>query len=512
MMKRCLVLVSLALIACGGTGESGGPRAPGLVNALEKKGPGEPDAKGLIVPAADVPAEVAAITGRTLHLASRARMLKVKEPVKLKVLSGAELVAVVKRKVQTDIPKDQIKGEGNAYSALGLIPQGYAYEDETYAMLEEELAGLYIPEEKTMYVAKGITGEELETTLAHELVHALQDQHFGIGEKMKFKPGESDAIAAVHALAEGDATSAMFDTRIMAEVGEEALKFKNAANLIPDKDPEELLEAELKSKKKPSKIQSAPRFLAVGLLAPYADGMRFVHGMRRRGGPVGWKAVDQSWARPPSTTEQLLHLDKYDANEPAIDVPAATSVALGPSFKKTYDEIFGEQEGRIAFAEWMDVKSSKKAAGGWGGDRITLFEDGDKHAVSWRVVFDTADDASEAFGLLSYGWARSYGAPALQQGATEKGDALQIWGALPNVPQPATKDDPKKKDAAKKDPKKPEKPGLPPLPDAPDSPGTPKLALKGCRAVKHMGKAVTLLAGVPCASIVAWSAEVGKAP
>jgi hypothetical protein len=509
MMQRCLVLGALAVVACGGSGESsGGPRAPSVVNALDKKAAAD-DSEGKIIPVGQVPPEVAAITGRTLHNASRARMLKVKEPVKLKVLSGAELVNVVKKKVQTDIPKDQIKGEGHAYAALGLIPHGYAYEDETYAMLEEELAGLYIPEDKTMYVAKGISGDELETTLAHELVHALQDQHFGIGDKMKFKPGESDMIAAVHAMAEGDATSAMFDARIMSEVGEEALKFKNATNLIPDKDPEELLELELKNKKKPSKISTAPRFLAVGLLAPYADGMRFVHGMRRRGGPLGWKAVDQAWARPPATTEQLLHLDKYDANEPAIDVPVATGNALGTSFKKTYDEIFGEQEGRIAFAEWMDVKTSKKAAGGWGGDRVTLFEDGDKHAVTWRIVFDNVDEATEAFGHLALGWSRTYGVPSLQQGAADKADALQVWGALPNAPAPK-KEDPKKDPP--KQPKSGEKGALPPLPDAPDSPGITKVALKGCRALKHAGKAVTLLAGAPCNSIVAWSAEVGKAP
>ena len=489
------LLIVLTTLSCASSNEPN-PRAPGLVNALEKKGAANADEKGLIVPVGNVPPEVAAITGRTLHLASRARMLKVKEPVKLKVLSGPELVAIVKKKVSTDIPKDQITGESHAYSALGLIPQGYDYENETYAMLEEELAGLYIPEDKTMYVAKGISGDELETTLAHELVHALQDQHFGIGDKMKFKPGESDAIAAVHAMAEGDATSAMFDVRIMSEAGEDALKFKNAT-AIPDHDPEDLLDLELKAKKKPSKIQTAPRFLAVGLLAPYADGMRFVHAMRRRGGPVGWKAVDQAWTRPPVTTEQLLHIDKYDANEPAVDVPVATSNALGAPFKKTYDEVFGEQEGRIAFAEWMDVKSSKKAAGGWGGDRVTLFEDGDKHAVSWRVVFDTADDAAEAYGLLAYGWARTYGAPSMQQ------SELQVWGALPAAVV---------KDTPKAPPKKGEKASLPPLPELPDAPGSPKIAMKGCRAIKQAGKAVTILAGVPCTSIVAWSAEVGKAP
>jgi len=513
MIGRLAFLASVLVVtsSCGGGGEAkGGPKAGGIDHAFDGKDKG---AEGFgIIPVGNVPEKITAMTGRILTLASKARMLKVKEPVKLKVLPPSELVAAVKKKVSTEIPAEQIRGEGHAFAALGLIPEKYDYEGETYALLEEELAGLYVPEDKTMYVAKDMAPEALESTLAHELVHALQDQHFGIGDKLKFKSGESDMLAAVHAMAEGDATSAMFDEMIAAKYGLETLKSKNAT-LLPDRDPEQMLEEELANKTKPSKIASAPRFLAVGLLAPYADGMHFIHAMRRRGGPMGWKAVDQAWARPPVTTEQLLHIEKYDANEPAIDVPSATSNALGAAFKKTYDEVFGEQGGRIAFAEWMDVKSAKKAAAGWGGDRVTLYESGDKHAAAWRVVFDNADEATEAYGLLTYGWARAFGAPALQQVGNDKdpkSESLQVWGALPTTPAPAPADP--KKDA-KKDPKKPEKAGPTPLPTLPDAgPQLGAVKLNGCRALKHAGTAVTLLSGVPCTAIVAWSAEVGKAP
>ena len=65
----------------------------------------------------------------------------------------------------------------------------------------------------------------------------------------------------------------------------------------------------------------------------------------------------------------------------------------------------------------------------------------------------------------------------------------------------------------KKDPKKPEKAGPAPLPTLPDAgPVNPAVKLNGCKALKHAGTAVTLLSGVPCNAIVAWAAEVGKAP
>ncbi|MGZ3456118.1 MAG: hypothetical protein ACXVEF_41315 [Polyangiales bacterium] len=508
MNFRAGAIALLLLSACGPSkGSSASARGPGLLKGVGEPGPGAAP-KGIVL-VGTVPQNVASITGRVWELAQRARRLKHKEAVKLQVVDGQQLVQVVKSKVGDDIPKDIIRGEGRAYAALGLIPADYDYEAETYSLLEEQLAGLYIPEDKTMYLSKTVAGDELEATLGHELVHALQDQYFGIGDRIKFKPGESDRIAAIHALAEGDATSAMIDVLVLAGGGD--LGEKNATRL-PDREPEELVAAEI-AEKKTSKLAKSPRFLSVGLLAPYADGMRFVHGLRRNG---GWKAVDAAWNRPPISTEQLLHLDKYEANEAPVNVDLPTGVALGAGFTKTYDDVFGEEEGRIAFGEWMDLKSSKKAAGGWGGDRVTLFEKGDQRAVSWKIVFDDTNEASEAFGLLAVGWSKRFGYATLNTPGAQKGEELQVWGAVP-PPPPPPKEEPKPD--AKGKPKKPEKPAkpeppplpaLPPLPDAPGvGPGAaPKML--GCRALRQQGKTVVMLAGVPCTSAVAWSAEVAK--
>ncbi len=431
------------------------------------------------------------------RIASKARRLKPKESVKLQVLDPKALVAVVRTHVDNDVPKDVIKGEGTAYTVLGLLPAGFDYEAETYSLLEEELAGLYMPEHKTMYVASGIKGSDLESTLAHELVHALQDQHFGIGKKMKYDPNASESIAAVHALAEGDATSAMFDGLIMMRSGDEGLSGKKATDL-PDLDPEQMVEMNKKTKKR-------PRFLSLGLVAPYADGMRFVHALRRRG---GWAAVDEAWQKPPQSTEQLLHLDKYDAQEPPIAVAAPSANALGPGFKKTFEDVFGEEEGRIALAEWMDVKTSKKAAAGWGGDRLALYEDGKDKAVAWKIVFDDEKEAEEAMFHLVTGWGARFGGPTLDQ------VDHKAWGAVPLPPPPAPPKDPKadpKKDPKKDPPKEPPKKVGDPLPQLPDAPGyKPIPQLTGCRLLRRSGKTVALLAGAPCGKIVAWGEEVVK--
>ena len=491
-MRYGAVLGVCFALGCGATKEHTGKLAgPPLT-----KGGHEAAAPLEIITVGDVPPEVASITHRIWMQAAHVRKLKPTEPVKLAVLPGSELVSVVKLHVKEEIPGETIRAEGRCFEALGLLPPKFDYEAETYSLLEEELAGLYMPEDKTMYVARGIADDELDATLSHELVHALQDQHFQIGKRMKYQPGASDALGALQALAEGDATSAMIDQVIYNKKGDAGLAEFTAADL-PDRDPEEFLAESLKDKKKDAKIRTAPRFISLGLIAPYADGMAFVNGLRRRG---GWAAVDAAWAKPPVTSEQLMHLEKYDANEPAIAVSVATASALGAAWKATFDDGFGEEEGRIAFGEWMGLDASKRAAKGWGGDHVTLFEaDGGKKAVVWRVVYDDEKEANEAGSLLVSGWTVSFG-------AAQKIADVQVWGA---PQQPKSKEPEKKSDK----PKKGEPPPLPQLPDAPGSTPTPKpVAMVGCRALRVAGKAVTMIAGAPCDQIGAWEAEVGKAP
>ena len=488
-------LASLAISACGTTQHERTSKLAGP--PLLKDAPAASSALG-IVTVGEVPSNVAGMTDRIWKLAARARELTPKEPVKLSVLPGQKIVEVVKAHVAKEVPAEEIRAEGRCFETLGLIPVGYDYEGETYALLEEELAGLYLPEDKIMYVAANVDEEELDGTLAHELVHALQDQYFQIGEKMHWKPGASDELGAIQALAEGDATSAMFDEMILARGGEDALREHSAADM-QDLDAETFLEDSLKDKPPTSLLRKAPRFLAVGLLAPYADGLAFVNQLRRRG---GWKAVDAAWLKPPISTEQLLHMAKYDAMEAPIVVPPATASALGAGWKQTYDDVFGEEEGRLALEEWMSLNASKATASGWAGDRVTMFESAaGKHTVAWQLVFDDDGDASEAYGNIWTGWTTAFGTPSKLGTATFD---LDVYGA----PPPKGDASKKKKDA------KSDASSLPPLPDSAGAP-PPKAAasaVEGCHVIRHSGRNVTLLAGVPCDLAAAWSAEIAKGP
>jgi hypothetical protein len=163
-------------------------------------------------------------------------------------------------------------------------------------------------------------------------------------------------------------------------------------------------------------IQSVPHILRSTLVAPYIEGVGFVHEMRRRG---GWRQIDRVWERPPATTEQVLHADKWQANEAPLTVASPTALALGEGWKKDDEDTFGELGFALTFAEWMSDADARAAASGWGGDRTAVYSKGDQIAYAVHLRYDAATApaaadayADRAFAKLVTALKKSLGKPA----------------------------------------------------------------------------------------------------
>ena len=249
-------------------------------------------------------AEFLARVGTVRHLAPRA-------PVEARLLDRAGLMNNVREHVEREVPADVVQSQGELLIALGLLPPDYDYLQGVFQLLQSQLAGFYEPHDKRMYLASDLVDRAADATLAHELVHALQDQHYDFGSRLVYRAGANDEQSAFQALVEGDATSGMMDW-MLAESGGRAIDVAD-----------DLFAAEVESSMSGSaESKAVPRVLRASLVVPYVDGVVFVNQLRRRalasgGDTAGWKGVEQAWLSPPVTTEQILHLDKYDAREPA---------------------------------------------------------------------------------------------------------------------------------------------------------------------------------------------------
>ncbi|AUX48240.1 hypothetical protein SOCE26_097720 [Sorangium cellulosum] len=366
-----------AASATASRGGAAAPEAHARGTAGEGKGQGK-DAERAADP------EVALALARV----AKARGLPVRRDVPSRVLARSEILERVRAHVEREIPEGVLDHQGEALAALELIPADYDFTAGMYRLLEGRIAGFYEPEDATMYLVDDLSEDEAHETLAHELVHALQDQSFSLGTLLEFKAGDSDRLAAVHALVEGDAMSAMFDVLVGSafQVDESMLRKLVAMSTAL------------------SSVGDTPIVLQESLGAPYTDGFAFVQALRRTG---GWPAVDAVWHALPDTTEQLLHPEKLAAREPALAVAVPTAAALGPGFRVVFDDVMGEQALRIAFAAYAHREAAIGAAAGWGGDRFVVVRRDDPEdksrrelALAWRLRFDSAGDAAEAGRLI----------------------------------------------------------------------------------------------------------------
>lgn len=392
-MRRVTIAGALAAALVAAACESSTP--PAQAPPTTAPAPAPRASAAPVAPVAPSPADAGEsretrLVTRMLKRVERARGIDARKIVPGVLLDRGSLIARVKDHVTRELPPEAIRNEGLALQLFGFIPTKFDYEAAEYRLLQDQLAGYYEPADGTMYMASDLGDDEAEATLAHELVHALQDQRWNLGERSKYRPGDGDRSEAVSALAEGDATSAMFDVMIARAAPGSG---KSAVDL-----PDDVFAEQIRSGMNTGPGASAPHVMRTSLAAPYIYGTLFVHALRRQG---GWNAVDRAWDDPPTTSEQIMHVDKWLAHEPAMRVPPPTFAALGAGWKSADEDSEGELGTRIAFEEWMDPRAAAEAAAGWGGDRGVLVTNGDRAAFAWRLRYDPGktreDHAAHAF-------------------------------------------------------------------------------------------------------------------
>jgi hypothetical protein len=396
-LGAALALTGVLAAGCGGTEERASIKAadkPSATRAAPSSATTKDGKATTVVPPGDVDTEEAqAIRAQVETMIARvakARGLPVRHKVPLRILDRAAMLKRIRAQAERDLPMDELAYQGEFLNAFGLIPPEYDFVAGMFALIEGQIAGFYVPEDGTMYLVDDLSEAEAEETLAHELVHALQDQTYAIGAMIKFDKGATDRVTAAHALIEGDATSAMLDVSLGSAFAVD----------------ESLLRRILAISTAISTAGAAtPRVLQSSLTAPYADGFVLVQELRRRG---GWKAVDAAYGALPATTEQLLHIDKYDAREPAIPVAVPSIAALGEGYREVLDDMMGEQGLRIVLEEWAHRTVAKAGAAGWGGDRFVVARrdiagspDRRELASAWHITLDTLEDAREVVDLLA---------------------------------------------------------------------------------------------------------------
>ncbi|MEK6299548.1 MAG: hypothetical protein AABO41_02405 [Acidobacteriota bacterium] len=337
-----------------------------------------------------------------LKTVGRLRALDIKHSVKSGFKTKDEIEQSVIRDLDEKTSAAEFEASQKTLVKLGLISRDFRLRDYIVQLLREQVAGYYEPKTKEFYLAAWLPLADQKRVIAHELVHALQDQHFDLTRFDKWPKGDSDAELAAHALVEGEATLVM----IQYDFEQQSLKLDlTRLNALADA----LLDQDNDSDAKNYPVLAgAPRVLKQNLQFPYLYGAGFVASVLKGG---SWQALDSSYVSLPASTEQIMHPDKFLARDKPVKIQFGDLLAaLGKDWKQDDDDVNGEFGYQVVLAEFIPKLEARGAAAGWGGDRYALFENKTSGATVLveYTAWDTATDAKEFYDAYSARTAKRY--------------------------------------------------------------------------------------------------------
>lgn len=264
--------------------------------------------------------------------------------------------------------------ENIRWQALFVVGQDQNVSDRFDEALEVGVQGYYSPAAKeVVIVTDGETAAIDKGTLVHELVHALQDQQFGLGEL----PSSADERLAYESVIEGEAE--LLPERYLNRCGIEWTCIQPEASAGASMDVE--------------------LGIQLWLLKPYARGPEFIAAIEDRG---GWDAVDELYEQPPASATQVIHPERYPDTVP-------TNVTVSDRSNDQWDRFDREQKtdtlGETALFTMFKhngiisvddpLSYEHPYSDGWAGDEFVPYHSGDELGYVWTTEWRTEADAEQ---------------------------------------------------------------------------------------------------------------------
>ena len=402
--RLVIFFLTLAVVAAGVAVFVGKrSRSRGVVPALAVVEPAPPQRTLAPLPARTLSPGLKSLRARAMDAASRERRLEWAGDVGMIELSGWEYGTRTKE-IADVLGTEDLKGLSRLAVAGGMLPEGTDLASLAVSFTAATAGATYSPLDKQVLLVSDESKGGFRDTglLTHEFVHALQDQHFDLLKMMLARPFSFDREEAAFALVEGDAVSV--ERRVQQQ---DAWSRKTLEQIEREEDARF-------SSYRTGIGAFFPPLLTETFIFRYRDGLRFVETLRRARPAVN---VDDVFRRPPVSSEQVLHPEKYLSNETPRDVQLSDEELTDAGWRLMATTPLGEVGIRGLLLAGVTADEAKRAAAGWGGDRSFVFErEGRAPLFVWKSVWDTPRDAQEFF--------RAYNA-LLQQRASAVQNATQ---------------------------------------------------------------------------------------
>jgi hypothetical protein len=270
-----------------------------------------------------------------IKFSSQETGLPVKSDVKRQITSRADVESYLNKKFEEDEGAKRLQRGEIVLKKFGLLDRDFALKPFLLALLKEQIEAYYDSKTKTVYMLDWVDIEEQKPVLAHELTHALQDQHTDLDkwddqtpdDVSLNSPDDTDHLAkdemdtAREAVVEGQATAVMMDY-ILKPMGKSLVKNPEILDFVKQQMAE--------SENSPV-LARAPLLLSESLLFPYREGLSFEQDVWMDKGQAA--AFTGTLDRPPTSTWEIINPLEYEKKQ-------APAVPLMPDIHPLVDKLY----------------------------------------------------------------------------------------------------------------------------------------------------------------------------
>ena len=269
-----------------------------------------------------------ALVDELIKFSSQETGLPIKSTVKRQITTRAAVESYLKEKFDEDEGAKRMQRDEIVLKKFGLLDRDFALKPFLLALLKEQIEAYYDSKTKTVNMLDWVDIDEQKPVLAHELTHALQDQHADLEKWNDQTPddvspnssGDTDHLAkdemdtARDAVAEGQATAVMMDY-ILKPMGK---------SLVKDPEVMDLVKQQMTASEDSPVLARAPLLLSESLLFPYREGLSFEQDVWMDQGQAA--AFAGALDRPPTSTWEIINPREYEKKHiPAVPLAARHS-------------------------------------------------------------------------------------------------------------------------------------------------------------------------------------------
>ncbi len=312
--------------------------------------------------------------------------MELRHAVPCDFITKAKINEFLKKRVTEVAKPDEIRAEELTLKKFGLVPQDFDLAKNTVDLLTEQAAAFYDYDKKKLFITATTPSDTQEPVLAHELSHALADQNFNLAKFIRQGRKSDDGSTARMAVMEGQATW-MMSEYLARKMGQ---SLRNSPELVSTMSSL----SESGGGQYPV-FDQAPLYERVSLVFPYTKGMLLQTAVLEHDGKTGFAEV---FRKPPASTQQILHPEKYFTDVKPAD-PPLPEVKLPRGYKGLVGGTLGELEHGILLEQYLGRERAAELAPHWRGCNFELQESKKEGRVVLRYAaeWDSEDAARRYF-------------------------------------------------------------------------------------------------------------------